>query len=101
MRTARLKVTEDQKKKPRRQREEAGGQVGKRDAGEEAKREGRTREWRGRCGTKRDKREVCLQSDRRSGLGRELRGRGQNQKRMIMVLSRCSLKDAVLLCGEG
>lgn len=72
--TARLKVMEEQKEKPRRQREEARGQVGKRDTSEEVKREGRTREWRGRCGTKQDKREACLQSDRRFTLGWEERG---------------------------
>lgn len=71
-----------------------------RDTSEEAKREGRTREWRGRCGTKQDKREVCLQSDRRLALGWEVKGCGQNQKRIIMILSKCFLKDVVLLCGE-
>lgn len=78
--TARLKVTEELKKKPRRQREEARGQVGKRDTSEEVKREGRTREWSGRCGTKQDKREVCLRSAVHFRLGWEVRGRSQKPK---------------------
>lgn len=91
--TARLKVTEELKKKPRRQRGEARGQVGKRDTSEEAKREGRTREWSGRCGTKRDKREVAV----RFRLGWEV---SPIQKGIIMIPSNGFLGDMAVLHGE-
>lgn len=76
-------MTEVEKKKPRRHGEEARGQVGKRDTSEEAQGEGRTREWRRRCGTKQDKKEVCLQNAQLVGLSGREGGHGQNQTALL------------------